>query len=374
MRFALDAGSGRPTGPRAGRLVLGHGEMLTPGFMPVGTRGTVKAVDTDDLRLLGPGMILANAYHLWLSPGHAAVAAAGGLHRFMGWEGNLLTDSGGFQAASLATASQGAVVATVEEEGVRFSRDGTGPLLLTPELAIEIQEALAPDVMMALDQPLFYPASRSDVGAAAERTHRWAARCLEAWSHGPAELFGIVQGGFEVGPREESARTLRAMGFPGYGIGGLSLDEPPELTKDLILATCAILEENKPRYFMGLGSEPELLAAIGAGADLFDCVHPTRLARTGGVMVGPGRLNLRNAAFADDSGPIEIGCRCPACARYSRAHLRMLLLRGELLGYRLASLHNLHHLQALMTEARLAIVTGGFTGFVAERLANVASL
>jgi queuine tRNA-ribosyltransferase len=359
LRFALQAGG--PTEARAATLVLGHGALETPAFMPVGTRGTVKAVDVEDLRRLGPGMVLANAYHLWIAPGHAPIGAAGGLHAWSGWSGNILTDSGGFQAVSLARSGR----AVVDDDGVTFD----GGQALTPELAIEVQETLAPDVMMALDHPLEFPTRDVDAREAMERTHRWAARCAVAWSRGATELFGIVQGGFDPDLRRESARAIRALDLPGYGIGGLSLGEPRALTDELLRTVTAELENDKPRYLMGLGSEPELLTAIGAGADLFDCVWPTRLARTGAALVGSGRINLRGAAFAGDDGPLEPGCGCPACARHTRAQLRYLFLRGELLGYRLLTIHNLHHTLELMRHARAAILEGGYPEYVAARRA-----
>jgi queuine tRNA-ribosyltransferase len=350
-------------------MTLGHGEVHTPAFMPVGTRGAVKAVDVEDLDRLGVEIALTNTFHLWRAPGPDAVAAAGGLHAWMGWRGNLLTDSGGYQAVSLARAG----LAKVGEDGVDFAADpssGQPAALLTPELAIAIQERLAPDVMMVLDQPVGYPASVDETEAATARTHRWAARCMAAWSRGATELFGIVQGGFDAGLRRESARAIRALGFPGYGIGGLSLGEPATVMAELTPVVTAELEPDKPRYLMGVGSEPELLAAIGAGIDLFDCVWPTRLARTGAALVGAGRLNIMAAAVAGEPGPLEAGCGCVACARHTRAQLRHLFLRGELLGYRLLTIHNLHHTLELLRAARLSILAGGFQEFAAARLAD----
>jgi len=350
--------------PRAGLMTLGHGAFETPAFMPVGTRGAVKAVDSEDLRRLGPGMILANAYHLWMAPGPDAVAAAGGLHRFTGWHGNILTDSGGYQAVSLDRAG----TATVDDQGVRF-KDGEGrERRLTPELAVEVQEQLAPDVMMALDHPVPYPASIEAARVATERTHRWAERCLKAWSRGPTELFGIVQGGFDEELRRYSARSIDAMGFPGHAIGGLSLGEPPELGRELTAAVNAELASDRPRYLMGVGSEPELLDAIAAGVDIFDCVWPTRLARTGAALVGPGRLNITNAAHTEEPGPLEHGCACQACRGHSRAQLRYMFMRGELLAYRLLTIHNLHHTLELTRLARAAILRGEFDQFRAARL------
>lgn len=350
--------------PRAGRLGLGHGVVETPAFMPVGTRGTVKAIDTEDLRRLGPGIVLANAYHLWTAPGVDVVAAAGGLHDFTGWQGNILTDSGGYQAVSL----QQAGTASVDEDGVRF-RDGAGEeRLLSPEVAIEVQEQLAPDIMMALDHPVGYPASTSETAVATERTHRWAERCRKAWSRGPTELFGIVQGGFDPGLRLESARVTDAMGFPGHAIGGLSLGEPVALADELLPVVTRELAIDKPRYLMGVGSEPEMLRAVALGVDLFDCVWPTRLARTGSALVGAGRINIANAVHADTRAPLEGECGCLACTGHSRAQLRYLFLRGELLGYRLLTIHNLHHTLEMTRLARAAILAGEFDEFQSRRV------
>ena len=331
--------------------------------MPVGTRGTVKAIDSEDLRRLGPGMVLANAYHLWTAPGPEVIAGAGGLHAFTGWHGNILTDSGGYQAVSLERAGS----AFVDEEGVRF-RDGAGEeRLLSPEVAIEVQEQLAPDVMMALDQPLAYPATTSEAAMATERTHRWAERCLRAWRRRDTALFGIVQGGFDPGLRLQSARTTGAMGFPGHAIGGLSLGEPVELADELLPVVTAELAVDKPRYLMGVGSEPEMLRAIAMGVDLFDCVWPTRLARTGSALVGAGRINIANAAHAEAPAPLEEGCGCLACAGHSRAQMRYLFLRGELLAYRLLTIHNLHHTLEMTRLARAAILAGRFDEFRSQR-------
>ena len=367
MKFTLEAGSA--TGPRAGTLELRHGTVRTPAFMPVGTRGTVKAVDTDDLRRLGVEILLGNTYHLWTAPGAEAVAAAGGLHGFAGWERNILTDSGGYQAVSLVAAG----AAFVDEDGVLFDAPG-GTRRLSPERAVKVQERLAPDIMMVLDEPVPYPAGRAAAVAAMERTHRWAERCLAAWSRGATELFGIVQGGFEADLRRESAQATRALGFPGYGIGGLSLGEPGHVAAELLPVVTAELEVDKPRYLMGVGSEPEMLAAIGAGVDLFDCVWPTRLARTGAALVGPGRINLHNQAFALDAAPIEAGCTCMACTRHTRAQLRYLCRRGELLGHRLLTIHNLHHTLELVRLAGDAARDGSFAAFAAARLAEPSRL
>ncbi|MGI8608109.1 MAG: tRNA guanosine(34) transglycosylase Tgt [Candidatus Dormibacteria bacterium] len=351
--------------PRAGLLHLPHGTIETPAFMPVGTRGTVKAIDMRDLSALQPGMVLANTYHLWRAPGHQAVARAGGLHRWTGWTGNFLTDSGGYQVVSLARVGR----ARVEEEGVVFD----GGARLTPEDAVRVQEALAPDVMMALDQPVGFPASPEATAEATWRTHRWAERCRAAWSRGPTELWGIVQGGFDLFLRKESSLALRELDLPGYAIGGLSLGEPSAASSDCLEECTNLLPSDRPRYLMGVGTEREMLAAIAAGVDLFDCVWPTRLARTGAALVGAGRINLVSSRFADQFGPLEPGCGCPACARHTRAEIRHLLRRGELLGYRLLTMHNLHHSLELTRGARRAVLEGSFAEFTVRRLAALPS-
>jgi queuine tRNA-ribosyltransferase len=355
--------AGGALAPRAGRLTLGHGVVETPAFMPVGTRGTVKAIDMADLAALHPGVVLANTYHLWTSPGHGAVARAGGLHAWTGWSGNFLTDSGGYQAVSLARIGR----ATVGEEGVSFEAEG-GARTLTPESAVAVQEALAPDVMMVLDQPIGYPATIEATRSATDRTHRWARRCLDAWSRGPTQLWGIVQGGFDPALREQSTALLAGLDFPGYAIGGLSMGEPGREADPLLRLCTVALPPDRPRYLMGVGSEREMLAAIAAGVDLFDCVWPTRLARTGAALVGPGRINLVGGAHVADFAPIEEGCDCVACARHSRAHVRHLVRRGELLGYRLLTIHNLHHTLELARKARQAILEGHFEAFRGDRL------
>ena len=358
MSFELERGGA--TEPRAGLLRLPHGIVQTPAFMPVGTRGTVKALDVRDLAGLAPGMVLANTYHLWRAPGHEVVARAGGLHRWTGWPGNLLTDSGGYQVVSLARVGR----ARVDEEGVLFD----GGDRLTPEDAVRVQEALAPDVMMVLDQPVGFPVTDGETEEATRRTHRWAARSRVAWSQGPSQLWGIVQGGFDLSLRQESCLALAELDFPGYAVGGLSLGEPEEATGECLERCTALLPVDRPRYLMGVGTERDILAAIALGVDLFDCVWPTRLARTGAALVGAGRINLSNRAFGEDFGPLEAGCGCPACSRHSRAYVRHLLRRGELLGYRLLTMHNLHHTLELARGAREAVLAGGFTEFAQARI------
>ena len=332
--------------------------------MPVGTRGTVKAVDVEDLRRLEVEVLLGNAYHLWRAPGPEAVAAAGGLHAWMGWKGNILTDSGGFQAVSLARAGE----ATVDDDGIDFATQ-TEPRRLTPELAIEVQERLAPDVMMALDHPwtsrprLPRPAPPPSAPTAGRSAARPPGAGAPPSSSASSRAASTPTSGATVrAPSARSASLATASAASAWA-------SRRTLSHQLTLAVNAVLEPDKPRYLMGVGSEPEMLAAIGAGVDMFDCVWPTRLARTGAALVGAGRINLRRAAFAGDERPLETGCACPACARHTRAQVRYLFLRGELLGYRLLTIHNLHHTLELMRRARAAILDGGYADFVAARLA-----
>ncbi|MFN2462298.1 MAG: tRNA guanosine(34) transglycosylase Tgt, partial [Candidatus Dormibacteria bacterium] len=361
MTFSLVRGGA--AGPRVGVLDLPHGSIETPAFMPVGTRGTVKALDMVDLANLRPGMILANTFHLWNAPGEEAVRRAGGLHSWTGWRGNMLTDSGGYQAVSLASVG----AAAVSEAGVTFDT-GLGARLLTPEGAVMVQEALGPDVMMVLDQPVPFGAPPAEFILATARTHRWALRCRDAWSQGATELWGIVQGGFDPRLRQESAESVKDLDFPGYAVGGLSLGEPGAQSAELLAACTQVLPADRPRYLMGVGSEPEMLAAIAAGIDLFDCVLPTRLARTGVALVGAGRENVLRSAMARDARPLEPGCGCTTCARHIRAQVRHLLRRGDLLGFRLLTIHNLHHTLELARLARAAILDGSFDAFAERRL------
>jgi queuine tRNA-ribosyltransferase len=328
--------------------------------MPVGTRGVVKAVDSDDLRRVGAEMVLANTYHLMLRPGAARVAALGGLHRFMGWDGPILTDSGGFQIFSLEP--------HISEEGARFRSTYDGSAVdLTPEEAVRVQELLGPDIAMVLDVCVGLPAAKEVVEEAMERTLRWSERALGVHTRPDQALFGIVQGGTDPDLRARSAKATADLGFPGFGIGGLSVGEPPE-ERDLALeAAVAHLPPEKARYVMGLGDTSGMLAAITRGADLFDCVWPTRLARHGRVLTADADFSLRRAEFADDPAPLEEGCDCPTCRRgYSRAYLRHLLTTGELTALRLLTLHNLAYTLRLLQRARQAISAGELAELVGE--------
>lgn len=346
---------------RRGRLHTPHGAVETPAFMPVGTQGSVKAMTPEEVRESGAQMILANTYHLHLRPGEETVQAAGGLHAFMHWEGPILTDSGGFQAFSLAPLRQ------ITEEGVRFRSHLDGSeIMLTPEKAVQIQEALGADVIMPLDICPPYPCERSEAAEAVARTTRWARRSVAVKSREDQALFGIVQGGVYADLRRRSAEELAALDLPGYAVGGLSVGEPKEEMAEMLAATTPLLPSDRPRYLMGVGSPAEVITAVKLGVDLFDCVLPTRLARHGTVWAGEGTLNLRNARFARDFTPIDDGCSCYACRHYTRAYIRHLLMAGEILGIRLTSIHNLHYLGSLMERLRRAIAGGELQDLAAE--------
>jgi queuine tRNA-ribosyltransferase len=348
---------------RTGVLRTPHGSVHTPAFMPVATLGAVRGVGPDDLAELGAEILLANTYHLHERPGEEIVAKLGGLHGFTGWSGPWLTDSGGYQVTSLSDRSR------VDEDGVTFASPLDGrKRLLTPEGAVAIQEALGADIAMVLDecQP---PISETDldgdgpnaqVRTASERTLRWAERCRNARRRGDQALFGIVQGGASESLRRSHAASLASLGFDGYAHGGLGLGEAAERRIELIAATHSELPSDRPRYLMGLGRPVDLVNAMAAGVDLFDCVIPTRHARHGILYTSRGQVRARTARFADDDRPLDPDCDCPTCARHSRAYLRHLLRVNEILGARLASLHNLRYYLRLMSEARDAIAEGRF--------------
>lgn len=346
---------------RSGRLRTAHGEVRTPAFMPVGTHATVKSLDPAEVRACGADILLCNAYHLALRPGVDLIERAGGLHVFMGWDGPILTDSGGFQLVSLRR------VAAVDEEAATFVSPYDGSRLrVTPEEAVSLQARLGADIVMCLDQPVGWGSSVAAAVAATERTHRWAARCRAVHPGGGRLLFGICQGGFDARTRSESAAVVGGLGFDGVAVGGLSVGEPLEVMEAMTAASLAQLPSDTARYFMGLGTDSELLAMVGLGVDMFDCVAPTRLARTGSAMTPDGRLSLRRAVYRDDLRPLVEACPCPACTRFSRAYLRHLFAAGEILGHRLLTLHNVTHLTTLMAAARQAIAAGRFAAFRAE--------
>ena len=353
---------------RTSRLITPHGEVQTPVFMPVGTQGSVKAVAPWELERLGAQIILGNAYHLYLRPGHERVARLGGLHQFTGWSRPMLTDSGGFQVFSLAHIRQ------ISDDGVAFRShiDGSDHFL-SPERVMEIEQALGADIAMVLDEPSAYPSAPEQVRAATERTHRWAERCLLAHSRSDQALFAIVQGGFEPELRRWSTEALVAMDFPGYAIGGLSLGEPKEQTWAMVDAVTGGLPAEKPRYLMGVGSPEDVLEAIYYGVDMFDSSFPTRIARNGALLMPTGRANIRNARFADDNEPPLPGCDCAACAHFSAAYLRHLFMSQELLAFQLASIHNLRFMVRLVEQARFAIEQGVFEAFRTQFLAQYQS-
>ncbi|MGH3649433.1 MAG: tRNA guanosine(34) transglycosylase Tgt [Acidimicrobiia bacterium] len=338
---------------RSGILHTPHGDVRTPAFMPVGTRAAVKAVDNDDLLGVGAEIILANTYHLMLRPGADLIADMGGLHGFMNWHGPVLTDSGGFQIYSLAP--------EITEQGATFaSIYGGATVQLTPEGAVSIQERLGPDIAMALDVCVGLPASRDLVETEMRRTLRWAERCLAAHTRDDQSLFGIVQGGVDLDLRAESARETAGLGFDGLAIGGLSVGEPAEQRNTALEATVAELPDDKPRYLMGVGDTEGLLDAIGRGADIFDCVIPTRVARHGRAMSRTGDFNINRVASTDDAGPIDDECGCLTCRRYSRAYLRHLVRMNELSAHRLLTIHNLAYVLDLVADAREAIEAASF--------------
>jgi queuine tRNA-ribosyltransferase len=339
------------TGARLGRLHTPHGTVETPAFMPVGTQATVKGVSPEELVGTGTQIVLANTYHLFLRPGSALVREAGGLHAFMNWDRPILTDSGGFQVFSLGSLRK------ISEEGVSFRShiDGS-PRFLSPEKAVEVQNDLGADIIMAFDECVAYPAERAYAKDSLERTTRWAARCKAAHRDvGRQALFGIVQGGMHADLRRQSVEELVPLDFPGYAIGGLSVGEPPALMYEVLGATAPLLPADKPRYLMGVGSPDHLFEGSMAGVDMFDCVLPTRIARNGTIMTGRGRMIVRDAAFASDHRPMEEGCDCYACRNYSRAYVRHLIKAGEMFGLRLTTIHNLPFLNRLMEGIRAAI-------------------
>lgn len=354
---------------RAGLLHTPHGDVPTPVYMPVGTRAVVKTVSPDELRQAGATILLANTYHLYLRPGAEVVATLGGLHPFMGWEGPLLTDSGGFQVFSLAANR------TVSEEGVTFRSHIDGSIhLFTPESVVQTQEQLGADIIMPLDECTPYPCPREYAEAALERTHRWAERARAAHTRPDQALFGILQGSTYPDLRRRSAETLAGMDFPGYAIGGLSVGEPKETMHAMLEACVPLLPRDRPRHLLGVGSPEDFFEGVARGIDMFDCVLATRMARHGALLVSSGRLNIRNAQYERDARPIEEGCACYTCRHFSRAYLRHLFQNDELLGLRLATIHNLHFLLTLLDRIRASILDGSFTAFRQEFLAGFATV
>jgi len=360
FRFEV-LGTDAATGARIGRMHTTHGTVETPVFMPVGTQGTVKAVGQDDLQALGAELVLANTYHLMLRPGEELVRELGGLHRFMAWPRALITDSGGFQVFSLAPRR------SITEQGVEFRSHLDGSLhLLTPERSVAIQEALGADLIMAFDECPSSTAGRTAVEAALARTTGWLHRSAAAWSRGRSALFGIVQGGLDLGLRRRHVEEICAVDLPGYALGGYSVGESPEAMRASVAEVAPLLPADRPRYLMGVGTTVDLVHAVAAGVDMFDCVLPTRCARNGLLFTSRGRLVIRNATYARDERPADESCSCYTCRTHSRAYLRHLYATGEALALRLNTLHNLHHYLDLMRRARRAISEGRFLAFARE--------
>ncbi|RZM76590.1 tRNA guanosine(34) transglycosylase Tgt [Leptolyngbya iicbica] len=343
------------TAARAGKFQTPHGIVETPRFMPVGTLANVKTVTPDQLQHTGAQMVLANTYHLHLQPGEALVEMAGGVHQFMGWHGPMLTDSGGFQVFSLSD------IRTISEAGVQFKSPRDGRIInMTPEESIRIQNALGADVIMAFDECPPYPASREAVAVATDRTYRWLQRCIAAHQRPDQALFGIVQGGVYPDLRAQAAAALKELDLPGYAIGGVSVGEPPELIEKIVRATTPLLPPHKPRYLMGVGTHREMVQAIAAGMDLFDCVIPTRLARHGTAIVQGERWNLKNARFRQDLTPLDETCGCYTCRTFTRAYLCHLIHAHEILAHTLLSIHNITALVSFTQRIREAILSDRF--------------
>jgi len=360
LKFELTAHDGNA---RRGRLTTRRGIIETPVFMPVGTAGTVKAVDPQELADSGYGIILGNTYHLMLRPGVEVVAAHGGLHRFMGWEGSILTDSGGYQVFSLAPLRK------LSDEGVTFQSHIDGSRHeLTPEKAVGIQEALGADIMMVLDECPAHDAGEPYHREACRRTTHWAERCLKARTGAGGALFGIVQGGVSVELRLEHLETIAGMPFEGLALGGLSVGEGPRRMEEIVSAVGPQMPAGRPRYLMGVGLPQDIIRAVSGGMDMFDCVVPTRNARNGQLFTRDGPIQIRHAAHTTDTRPVDPECDCIACTRFSRAYLRHLYLQNEILGARLNTLHNLHFYAKLLEEIRQAIESGAFAAWAFETL------
>ncbi len=353
------------TRARAAELVTPHGIVPTPVFMPVGSQATVKTLTPDELRDIGVSMVLANTYHLYLRPGITIIEKLGGLHKFMAWDGAILTDSGGYQVFSLAPLRR------VNDEGVIFRSHIDGSQhFITPELIIEFQESLGADIIMVLDECSACGDSLEKVQEATDRTHRWAERCQKSQKRNDQALYAIVQGGVFPQLRRQSAKYLTSLEFAGYAIGGLSIGEPKKVTFAMVEETVALLPEDKPRYLMGVGSPEDLLEGVARGIDMFDSALPTRVARNGALFTGKGRRNIRNSAYRQMEEPVVSDCECYTCRTFSAAYLHHLFGRQELLGYRLATIHNLHFIGDLMHKIRGAILDGTFKSFKDNFLAG----
>jgi queuine tRNA-ribosyltransferase len=340
---------------RCGKVTTPHGSFETPIFMPVGTQATVKALNPEQLKELGAQIILGNTYHLFIRPGHELIRSLGGLHTFMHWDRPILTDSGGFQIFSLKE------LAKITEEGAHFSSHLDGSkCFLSPEKAIEVQEALGSDIMMVLDTCIPYPASFAEAAEATALTSRWAKRCRKAKGESGQLLFGIVQGGMYPELRRQSAEELMELYFNGYALGGLSVGEPKEQMQEMLDATVHLLPDSHPKYLMGVGTPEDLVEAVYRGVDMFDCVMPTRNARNGMLFTSSGKVVIKNSCYREDPGPLDSRCSCSTCRKYSRAYLRHLFQCREILAYQLNSMHNLHYYCTLMASMRQAIAEDRF--------------
>jgi queuine tRNA-ribosyltransferase len=358
MDFDIDATDGRA---RRGRLTLARGIVETPAFMPVGTYGSVKAMSPADLRSVGAQIVLGNTFHLWLRPGLGVIAAHGGLHRFMAWDGPILTDSGGFQVFSLGELRR------ISEDGVRFRSPVNGdPCFLTPEESMRIQRTLDADIVMVFDECTPYPADQRYAADSMRLSLRWAERSKRAHEGNSNALFGIVQGGMHERLRDESLSGLAAIGFDGYAIGGLSVGEPKQDMRRILRHTAGQLPREAPRYLMGVGTPADIVDAVVNGIDMFDCVMPTRNARNGWIFTRDGTIRLRNARYRDDIRPLDEACECYTCRNFSRAYLHHLQRVNEILGAHLNTLHNLHFYQGLMRGLRQAVSTGRLADYVAS--------
>ncbi|MEX0830773.1 MAG: tRNA guanosine(34) transglycosylase Tgt [Nitrospirales bacterium] len=346
------------SGPRVGLLSTSHGGIDTPAFMPVGSQGTVKGLDPHEIRDCGFQMILANAYHLFLRPGHELIEEQGGLHQFMQWSGGILTDSGGFQMVSLAD------LCKITEEGVRFRSHINGEWhMLSPEKSMNIQVALGSDIMMVLDHCPTFPCTKPQALEAMNRTTRWAKRCANVPKKPHQWMFGIVQGGIFPELRKEATQELVDLSMDGYALGGLSLGEEKPAMFEMIETVVGLLPHDRPRYLMGVGLPEDLVEGVARGLDLFDCVIPTRHGRTGWLFTSTGRVLIKQARYKKDSNPIDADCECPVCQRFSRAYLRHLFISREMLGVRLNSLHNIWYYGRLMAEIRSAVTENRFEDF-----------
>ncbi len=358
MKFELLATDGPA---RRARITLAHGVLDTPAFMPVGTYGTVKAMRPADLKDIGAQIVLGNTFHLWLRPGLEVIAAHGGLHRFMGWDGPILTDSGGFQVFSLKELSK------ISEEGVKFRSPVNGDAcFLSPEESMRIQRVLNADIVMIFDECTPYPADLGQAEASMQLSLRWAERSKRAHADNSNALFGIVQGGMYPELRLQSLRGLEQIGFDGYAIGGLSVGEPKEEMRQILRYIAPLLPQDKPRYLMGVGTPEDIVEAVQAGMDMFDCVMPTRNARNGMLFTRLGDIRIRNSRYRNDTEPLDAACTCYTCRHFSRAYLHHLDKSQEILGAILNTTHNLHYYQQLMRELRHAIETGRLAAYIAE--------